>query len=82
MARAEAGVKIAEAERDLKAAGVREAELMLAEAQRPRDRVPGAGPVTTSALSGSLDARLREIERKLDLILERLPASSPTSPSH
>lgn len=72
MARAKAEVKIAEAEQDLKSAGVREAELVLAEAQRPRDPTPGAVPAPASALPDSLETRLREIERKLDLILDRL----------
>jgi subtilisin family serine protease len=76
MAAAEAEVKVAEAERDIKAAGVREAEIVRAAGGERADspsgstRAQGTGPAPE--LPGSLGVRLREIERKLDLILERL----------
>jgi hypothetical protein len=76
MAAAEEELKVAEAERDIKAAGVREAEIVRAaggergDSPRGSTRAQGAGPAPE--LPGSLEVRLREIERKLDLILGRL----------
>jgi hypothetical protein len=79
---AEAEVKIASAERDIKAAGVREAEISRAAAGEPAGdsprgstRVQKTGP--TPEWPDSLEARLREVERKLDLILERLGEPGP-----
>jgi hypothetical protein len=72
MAGAEAEAKIAEAERHLKEAQVREAEILLAEAQQRRAGAQGTGSAPEPGSSASLETRLRQIERKLDLILERL----------
>jgi hypothetical protein len=79
---AEAELKVAEAERDIKAAGVREAEISRAAAGEPAGdsprgstRVQKTGP--TPEWPDSLEARLREVERKLDLILERLGEPGP-----
>jgi len=78
---AEAEVKIATAERDIKAAGVREAEILATEARGRRGGAPEAGTSVASDRIGSLETRLREVERKLDLILERLGEPGPKPPA-
>ena len=75
--KSEAGVQLQKAQVEIERAEVRELELRLDQAKRGKD---DSGRVNPSGSSTALERRLREVERKLEQVIETLDGAKGENP--